>query len=278
MKRNYLQYVILFIAFITLWSTRCAEDETSVKQEKNPNNTYETATPLELENDETLTISKTLYSKSDKDYYKVKLRESVTYDIILTPPVNKRYYLKLFDYGKSELSGTRSTEGNVIKLTFTADETIYHYILVYTKADFSKRDKYKLSIQRVETPISTSVESITFTPPEGSFSTAQSVTFSTTTTGATIRYTTNGTDPTCTTGIEYTGAINIPSTQTIKAIGCITDWSDSPISTATYTISDTESPTVGGGGTVIRYPLKIYPLKFPFKETFTQTPLIPSDV
>ena len=46
----------------------------------------------------------------------------------------------------------------------------------------------------------------TFTPPAGNYSSTQSVTISTTTPGASIRYTTDGSTPSSTTGTVYSGA------------------------------------------------------------------------
>ncbi len=74
----------------------------------------------------------------------------------------------------------------------------------------------------------------TFSLAEGTYTSAQSVTLSCTTTGATIRYTTDGNDPT-NTSTEYTTAIPVTSTTTIKAIAFKgTDASN--IASATYTI------------------------------------------
>ena len=49
----------------------------------------------------------------------------------------------------------------------------------------------------------------TFTPVAGTYGSAQSVTISTTTGGATIRYTTNGTTPSSTVGTVYSSAVSI---------------------------------------------------------------------
>ena len=82
----------------------------------------------------------------------------------------------------------------------------------------------------------------TFSPAGGTYSTAQSVTISTTTSGATIRYTTDGSTPTSTTGTVYSSAVSIAVTTTLKAIAYKSGMTDSGVATATYTIS-------AGGGT-----------------------------
>jgi len=75
-----------------------------------------------------------------------------------------------------------------------------------------------------------------FTPVEGTYNTPQSVTLSSTTSGATIRYTTDGSTPTESNGIIYSGAINVSSTSTLKAIAYKTGMTDSDVSSSAYTI------------------------------------------
>ncbi|MGO9310322.1 MAG: chitobiase/beta-hexosaminidase C-terminal domain-containing protein [Spirochaetia bacterium] len=76
-----------------------------------------------------------------------------------------------------------------------------------------------------------------FSPAEGVFAAAQSVTLSTSTEGAQIRFTTDGSAPTSTTGTVYSGPIQVSSTTTIRAMASKTGWADSPVVSATYTIS-----------------------------------------
>lgn len=77
----------------------------------------------------------------------------------------------------------------------------------------------------------------TFSPGTGTYTEAQNVTISTTTSGASIYYTTDGTTPSATNGTLYTGAINVSSTTTIKAIAVKTGNNDSQVAEATYTIN-----------------------------------------
>ncbi len=76
----------------------------------------------------------------------------------------------------------------------------------------------------------------TFSPGTGTYTEAQNVTISTTTSGASIYYTTDGSTPSSTNGTLYTGAINVSSTTTIKAIAVKTGNNDSQVAEATYTI------------------------------------------
>ncbi len=77
----------------------------------------------------------------------------------------------------------------------------------------------------------------TFSPGGGTYTSAQSVTISTTTSGASIRYTTDGSTPSETTGTLYSGPVTISATATLKAIAYESGMSDSSITSATYTIS-----------------------------------------
>jgi uncharacterized repeat protein (TIGR02543 family) len=78
------------------------------------------------------------------------------------------------------------------------------------------------------------VEAPTFSLASGIFSEAQTVTISCATSGASIYYTTDGSDPTDA-STEYTGPITVSTTMTIKAIA-IKGADQSAIASATYTI------------------------------------------
>ena len=79
-----------------------------------------------------------------------------------------------------------------------------------------------------------SVATPTFSPGTGTYTTAQNVTLGCTTDGTTIYYTTDGTTPTSS-STQYTGAIPVSSTTTIKAIAKKGD-DVSNVASATYTI------------------------------------------
>jgi len=72
-------------------------------------------------------------------------------------------------------------------------------------------------------------------PEAGNYDTVQSVTLNTTTEGAAIRYTTDGTDPAASSPL-YSSAISIGATTTLKAIAIKEGWDDSEILTAVYNI------------------------------------------
>jgi uncharacterized protein (TIGR03118 family) len=80
----------------------------------------------------------------------------------------------------------------------------------------------------------------TFYPAGGSYTSAQSVALSDTTSGAVIYYTTDGTTPTTTSSV-YKSAISVSASMTIKALAVAPGWTSSTVATASYTISS------GGG-------------------------------
>ncbi|MHB9129917.1 MAG: chitobiase/beta-hexosaminidase C-terminal domain-containing protein [Armatimonadota bacterium] len=75
----------------------------------------------------------------------------------------------------------------------------------------------------------------TFNPDGGQYVTNQNVTISCTTSGATIRYTTDGSDPTSA-STAYSTPLAISSTTTLKARAFKAGYEDSAIATATYTL------------------------------------------
>jgi glucosylceramidase len=82
----------------------------------------------------------------------------------------------------------------------------------------------------------------TFSPAPGTFSSAQSVTLSDTTTGAAIYYTTNGSTPTAaSTLFSASTPIAVSATTTINAIAVATGYANSTVATGTFTIN---GPTV----------------------------------
>lgn len=80
-----------------------------------------------------------------------------------------------------------------------------------------------------------------FNPAAGSYSGAQSVTISTTTSGASIRYTLDGSTPTSTSGTVYSGPVTISTSSTLKAVAYKSGMTDSTVTSGAYTIT--------GGGT-----------------------------
>jgi sulfur carrier protein ThiS len=79
----------------------------------------------------------------------------------------------------------------------------------------------------------------TFSPAAGTYTSGQSVTISDTNSSAVIWYTTDNTAPVAGGGgttQQYSGAISVTSTTTIKAIAALTGWTTSSMATGTFTI------------------------------------------
>jgi formylglycine-generating enzyme required for sulfatase activity len=74
-----------------------------------------------------------------------------------------------------------------------------------------------------------------FSPPAGGYATPQTVSISIPGHTGEIRYTTNGIDPTASSSL-YSTPINTGNGITIKAIGFLTGWNQSPIATGVFTI------------------------------------------
>jgi hypothetical protein len=88
----------------------------------------------------------------------------------------------------------------------------------------------------------------TFAPPAGNYSSTQSVTISTPTAGASIHYTTDGSTPSSTVGIVYSGPVSVSSSQTLKAIAYETGMTDSTVATASYVMT----PAVGNAAVFVK--------------------------
>lgn len=99
----------------------------------------------------------------------------------------------------------------------------------------------------IDSPVATGVYTITlppsqcaapeFDPTPGSYNSAQSITLYSATAGASIRYTTDGSTPSATSGILFTAPIPLGTSATIKAVTYQPGWIDSPVSTGVYTIT-----------------------------------------
>lgn len=104
--------------------------------------------------------------------------------------------------------------------------------------------------------LNTGAATPTFNPLAGTYPSTQSVALSTTSSGAIICYTTNGTNPAtngssgCTTGSLYSTAISVSSSETVKAVAGGTGFNDSAVGSAAYVIrtsasTPTFSPVAG---------------------------------
>jgi len=101
-------------------------------------------------------------------------------------------------------------------------------------------DNVSIKANGTSNPVAATPE---FSPAAGTYTSAQSVTISCATSGASIYYTTDGSDPD-NTKTPYTGAISVTSTTTIKARAYADGYDPSAIASATYTINAAPTITV----------------------------------
>ena len=90
----------------------------------------------------------------------------------------------------------------------------------------------------VSNPTPQQVAAPTFSPPSGAYSSTQTVTISSSTQGATIRYTTDGSAPTEAVGTVATASVSVATSETLKAIAYEAGSADSTVTTGTYVIND----------------------------------------
>lgn len=102
--------------------------------------------------------------------------------------------------------------------------------LVIGAADFG------VSAPAAAPPTTSTAATPTFSPGTGTYSSAQTVTISDSTSGATIYYTTDGTTPT-TSSTVYTGSFVASGTTTVQAIAVASGYSKSAVASAIYTIT-----------------------------------------
>jgi hypothetical protein len=95
---------------------------------------------------------------------------------------------------------------------------------------------FRLGVFFVITPLSLLSQSVTFSPQRGFYASPFQLTL-TASAGATIKYTTNGTAPTSSTGLVYSGAIDITTTTVVRAIA-VNGQTVTPVATNTYIFLD----------------------------------------
>jgi hypothetical protein len=130
--------------------------------------------------------------------------------------------------------GTTPTTSKVYSgtLAVTSNETIEAVAVAAGYAE-SAVAVASYSIAVVEPVAATPV----IAPGTGTYTSAQTVTISDATPGATIYYTTNGTTPTTTSSSLYAGAITVASNETIEAIAAATGYTNSTVAAAVFSIA-----------------------------------------
>lgn len=138
-----------------------------------------------------------------------------------------------------------STEMKTYTYDFTMsdDDDIAHLVFCMGKfGDTTSLGAHDIYIDNVSVrEVTEAVANPSFSVTGGTYSSAQSVTINCATSGATIRYTTDGTDPTASSP-AYSGPINVSSNTVVKAYAVKSGMPDSNISGVTYKFAKTAVP------------------------------------
>ena len=168
--------------------------------------------------------------------------------------------------GSQSVTLTTTTPGATIRYTTDGSTpsstvgTIYTGVITLNSTTTLKAIAYAAGL--ADSSVSTATFTLTlpaaaspsFTPAAGNYAVTQNVTISSTTVGASIRYTTDGSTPTSTGGTIYTAPVSVAVSQTLKAIAYEAGMLDSPVATASYTI---------GSAPVVAYASQLPPTPFP---------------
>lgn len=151
---------------------------------------------------------------------------------VIGPKFGPEAYLKFQETTQDNTIYSKLSGGVGLKASITLSALSYEIASVNLTVPIFEGviDEYQTQI--VATP--------TFNPPGGSYTSAQNVTISCPTSDASIRYTTNGSDPT-TASTLFTTPISISANTTVKARAYKPGWTSSPIASAAYTISPTQT-------------------------------------
>jgi riboflavin synthase alpha subunit len=125
--------------------------------------------------------------------------------------------------GTENITFTTAITGRYVRMYGTARTTVYGYSLWGFEV-------YGTSV------VNNNVLAPVITPATGNYTAPQTVSISDGTTGATIRYTTDGSTPTETIGTIYAGTFTVSATATVKAIAYKVGMTDSSVSSTLITI------------------------------------------
>ncbi len=164
-------------------------------------------------------VSYPIFSLTEDNYYESQ-------DLVLSSPDGATIYYTTD--GSTPTTESSVYSGDLISLPEDSTTTIK---TIAVKPGYAPSPVYTATYV-VTHQLSTPVASL----EAGAFTTAQSVTLSSTTSGSTIYYTTDGSTPTTGSSV-YSSPISIGSTTTLKAIATKSGYTNSSVYTGTYTIT-----------------------------------------
>ncbi len=142
-------------------------------------------------------------------------------------------------YTTDGVSVPTSTAGIIYSAPFTISKTTTIKAIAYKSGmSDSSVTGYTFTVNALEKIVTPVID-----PAGGTFSGAQSVKITCTTAGATVRYTTDGTNPSITNGLNYSAPITVDSSKTIKAYAYKDGMTASDIVTAVFNITVTKVAT-----------------------------------
>lgn len=169
---------------------------------------------------------------------------------------------------------TSGTSGAEIRYTTdgsepTASSALYSSALTVSTTTTIKAKAFKSGMTNSATATAAytintaqTAASPVFNPVGGTYTSAQTVTLTCSTSGAQIRYTTDGTEPTSSSAL-YSSALTVSATTTIKAKAFVSGMTSSATVTQTYTINSTQTAAWAAGvaykvGDLVTYNGKTY--------------------
>lgn len=156
--------------------------------------------------------------------------------------------------GCDSFNSLKSVTGGVLTLDLTSLQSNTNYFIKLRAKDAAGNTSSAVSTTG-QTQVTGSVGGVVFSVAGGQYNSDQTLSLSSSTTGATICYTTGASpaDPTCsngscTGGSTYSTALTINSDQTVKAMACKAGLIDAGVNSETYTIRYSYDVTFNANG------------------------------
>ena len=140
-------------------------------------------------------------------------------------------------------SGTKDSTLNIVDAT-SATFTVPTDTASDVKTILMMHEDKTLATYDIKASAVGTIDAVTFSPAAGTYAGTQSITIASTRPGVTIYYTTDGSTPTASSSV-YSSAINVATTQTLKAYAVKATYSDSGVGVAAYTINGAVQTPVG---------------------------------